>query len=67
MEENSSTAVASMHRSVSMTDAPKTLNTRLLRSDECETLDEVPSESEMSLDHESFSKDISAKLEFRKM
>lgn len=60
MENNSNTA---MHRSISMPDTPKPVNSRLLqRSDECETLDEVPSESEMSLDHESFSKEISSKL-----
>lgn len=65
MDSNSNTA---MHRSISMPDKPKAMNTRLLeRSDECETLDEVPSESEMSLDHESFSKDISSKLGFQKL
>lgn len=64
MENNSN---ATMHRSISMPDKPKPMNSRLERSDECETLDEVPSESEMSLDHESFSKDMSAKLGFQKL
>uniref|UniRef100_T1GM41 Inward rectifier potassium channel C-terminal domain-containing protein n=1 Tax=Megaselia scalaris TaxID=36166 RepID=T1GM41_MEGSC len=61
------TTTAGMHRSVSMTDTPKTINPRtLVRSDEFETLDEIPSESEMSLDHEFFSKDINAKLDIQK-
>lgn len=61
------TTTAGMHRSVSMTDTPKTINPRtLVRSDEFETLDEIPSESEMSLDHEFFSKDINAKLDIHK-
>ena len=60
--ENSNTSMA-MHRSISMPDKARAINPYALeRSEECETLDEVPSESEMSLDHESFSKDISVKL-----
>lgn len=57
-----------MQRSISMPDKPKAMNSRLLeRSDECETLDEVASGSDVSLDHESFSKDISVKLGFQKL
>ncbi|KAL5282075.1 hypothetical protein ACFFRR_005374 [Megaselia abdita] len=67
MEKHSNTNLP-MHRSFSMTDNPKVMNSRLLeRSDECETLDEVLSELEISLYHESFSKDINAKLGFQSL